>query len=171
MKTTLIILRGNSGSGKTTVAQQLQRELGPSTLLISQDVLRREMLGVKDGPHCLAIGLIEEIARYGKGKVETVIIEGIMYTDWYGMMLKELALDFEACFCYYFDLPFEETLKRHQTKINRAEFGEARMRDWWQEKDYLEIIGEETITEDESAVSIVKRILARLKGSFDYFDT
>jgi adenylate kinase family enzyme len=44
----LIILRGNSGSGKSTTAKALQRKLGRDTLVISQDVIRRDMLWVKD---------------------------------------------------------------------------------------------------------------------------
>lgn len=40
----LIILRGNSGSGKTTVAKALQKKLGRNTMLISQDEVRRNML-------------------------------------------------------------------------------------------------------------------------------
>ena len=46
---TLIILRGNSGSGKTSAAQELQKKLGRNTLVISQDSIRREMLWVPDG--------------------------------------------------------------------------------------------------------------------------
>ena len=34
----LIILRGNSGSGKTTTGKSLQRKFGRGTMLISQDV-------------------------------------------------------------------------------------------------------------------------------------
>ena len=45
----LIILRGNSGSGKTTIAKELQQVFGNNTMLISQDVIRRDMLKVKDG--------------------------------------------------------------------------------------------------------------------------
>jgi uridine kinase len=37
----LIILRGNSGSGKTTTGKALQRKFGHGTMLISQDVGRR----------------------------------------------------------------------------------------------------------------------------------
>lgn len=33
----LVILRGNSGSGKTTVARALQRKIGFNTMLISQE--------------------------------------------------------------------------------------------------------------------------------------
>jgi predicted kinase len=45
----LIILRGNSGNGKTTVATALQRKIGYNTMRISQDEIRRNMLWVKDG--------------------------------------------------------------------------------------------------------------------------
>ena len=37
----IIILRGNSGSGKTTVARALQKKFGYNTMMISQD----EMIG------------------------------------------------------------------------------------------------------------------------------
>ena len=40
----LILLRGNSGSGKSTLAHILQHKLGRGTLVISQDVIRRDML-------------------------------------------------------------------------------------------------------------------------------
>ena len=43
----LIILRGNSGSGKTTGAKELQKRFGRNTMLISQDVVRRDMLKEK----------------------------------------------------------------------------------------------------------------------------
>ena len=43
----LIMLRGNSGSGKTTIAKELQKHFGRNTMLISQDVIRRDMLWVK----------------------------------------------------------------------------------------------------------------------------
>ena len=48
LKSTLIILRGNSASGKTTIAKQLQEHFGQGTLLVSQDVIRRDMLRVHD---------------------------------------------------------------------------------------------------------------------------
>ena len=56
----IIIIRGNSGSGKTTVARKLHEILGRGNLLISQDVVRREMLNVHDCPFNLAIPLIEK---------------------------------------------------------------------------------------------------------------
>ena len=62
----LIILRGNSGSGKTTIAKELQQVFGNNTMLISQDVIRRDMLKVKDGENTKALPLLEELLRYGR---------------------------------------------------------------------------------------------------------
>lgn len=56
----LIILRGNSGSGKTTIAKELQQVFGNNTMLISQDVIRRDMLKVKDGENTKALPLLED---------------------------------------------------------------------------------------------------------------
>ena len=38
------MLRGNSGSGKTTVAKGLQELFGRGTMVLSQDMIRREVL-------------------------------------------------------------------------------------------------------------------------------
>ena len=62
----LIILRGNSGSGKSTTAKLLQRKFGRGTLVIPQDIIRREMLWVKDEMGTKAISLLIELAKYGK---------------------------------------------------------------------------------------------------------
>ena len=47
VSTRLVVLRGNSGSGKSVIARMLRdrREL----TVVSQDVLRRDVLGVADG--------------------------------------------------------------------------------------------------------------------------
>ena len=59
----LIILRGNSGSGKTTIAKELQKKFGRNTMLISQDMIRRDMLKVKDGKNTLAVPLMKELCK------------------------------------------------------------------------------------------------------------
>lgn len=60
----LIILRGNSGSGKTTVAKELQKKFGYNTMLISQDEIRRNILWVKDGIDTKALPLMIELLKY-----------------------------------------------------------------------------------------------------------
>ncbi|MCV7228585.1 AAA family ATPase [Mycolicibacterium komossense] len=44
--TVLVILRGSSGSGKSTIARRLRDRYGLA--VVSQDVLRREVPGVDD---------------------------------------------------------------------------------------------------------------------------
>lgn len=70
----LIILRGNSGSGKTTIAKRLQKKIGHNTMLISQYVVRREMLYVKDGEKPKVEELLFQLAMYGKENCEIVIM-------------------------------------------------------------------------------------------------
>ena len=155
----LLILRGNSGSGKTTIAKELQRHFGRNTMLISQDVIRRDMLWVKDGESTEAIPLMKELLAYGIKHSDIVILEGIMYADWY-KPLFELAIRLcgTEVYAYYFDLPFEETLKRHQTKPNCNEFGEEAMRNWWREKDFSDVLRERIITSEKEIQDIVTEI-------------
>lgn len=155
----LIILRGNSGSGKTTIAKELQKHFGRNTMLISQDVIRRDMLWVKDGESTEAIPLMKELLAYGIEHSDIVILEGIMYADWY-KPLFELAIRLYGTevYAYYFDLPFEETLKRHQTKPNCNEFGEEAMRRWWREKDFSDVLRERIITSEKEIPDIVTEI-------------
>lgn len=44
----LIVLRGNSGSGKTTVSRILQEKFGRNTMLILHDMVRMQILHAKD---------------------------------------------------------------------------------------------------------------------------
>ncbi len=158
---TLIILRGNSGSGKSSVAKALQRKFGRNTLVISQDIIRREMLWVCDGEDTLALPLLTEFLRYGNAHCKYIILEGILNADWY-RPLFELAIEIfkDKIFAYYYDIPFEETLKRHETKDKKFEFGEKEMRKWWNEKDFIGIIPEKVLKQEisfEEAVNIIFR--------------
>ncbi len=155
----LVVLRGNSGSGKTTIAKELQKKFGHNTMLIPQDVIRRDILKVKDGENSLAIPLMKELLIYGSSHNSIVILEGIMYSDWY-KPLFELAVQLygTGIYAYYFDISFEETLRRHQTKPNCHSFGEKEMRRWWREKDFSDVLAEVSVTDGEDMESIVTNI-------------
>lgn len=162
---TLIILRGNSGSGKTSTARLLQQKLGSGAMLVSQDVVRREMLSMKDDDRNRAIQLIYDLCMYGQKIGCTVILEGILSNKRYGDMLRRLLTDFYGDrFVYYFDVSFEETLRRHRTKSNCHEFGESEMREWWKEKDYLGTPSEVLINETMSQDEIVQMIISDVTG-------
>ncbi|MCX8129408.1 MAG: kinase [Clostridia bacterium] len=156
----LIILRGNSGSGKSTTAKMLQRKFGRGTLVIPQDTIRREMLWVKDEKGTKAIPLLIGLAKYGKQNCNIVIVEGILYSDLYMELFEMLKLEFNNIYAYYYDITFEETLIRHQTKLNRNQFGENEMKRWWRERDYIGIIPEKSITNELSLEEIVQMIFS-----------
>lgn len=160
MKPKLIILRGNSGSGKSTLAKQLQHRLGRNTMVIAQDVIRREILWVKDEPNTPALALLIELLRYGHEHSQITILEGILYADIYQTLFEEAVRLFgeEHIFAYYYDIPFEETLARHQTKSNRDDFGAEAMRRWWREKDLSPILSEQLLTEEVSLADAEEQI-------------
>ncbi len=138
----LIIIRGNSGSGKTTLAREIHNRLPRNTLLISQDTVRRDMLRVKDGKNTLGLPLFKDLLQYGYQHCNYVILEGILNAEWYEPLFKLAQQLFgDEIFAYYFNIPFEETILRHQQR-HISSFGEKQMCLWWKEKDYINFISE-----------------------------
>ncbi len=163
MESKLIILRGNSGSGKSTIAKALQDHFGHGTLLVSQDTVRRDMLKVHDRKGNLSLDLIRQITEYGKGKCEFVILEGILSNDRYGEMIHGLIQFFDGrAYACYFDLSFEETVRRHHTRSKGKEFGEESLRAWWIEKDVLGMDGEMMFGNEMTEEGVVSMILNQL---------
>ena len=125
--TRLITLRGNSATGKSTVAAEIRARYGRGLAIVAQDNLRRVILREQDIPGAASIGLIDLTARYALDHGYHVIIEGIMYADRYGPMLTRLRADHAGhTASYYFDIEFSETVKRHATKIKAAEYGKPK---------------------------------------------
>jgi len=137
MKSTLIIIRGNSGSGKTVLAQRLQNHFGTDNcLLLQQDVLRRNILHTNDHAGNPAIDLISDLAEFGQKHYPITILEGILRKDVYGDMLTELCKTFfPNILIYYLDIPFEVTLRNNNQK--ETPFSTTQLRNWWRERDYL----------------------------------
>jgi len=157
----IIILRGNSGSGKSTVAKAMQEKIGHETLLISQDDVRREMLRVRSGEHSLSVKLMKHLVLFGYNYCRVTILDGILSTVSHAELFEEIASLFkEQVFAYYFDLTFEETLKRNEQKekIIQHNVGESELKKWWREKDFLSAVHEKVITEDMDFNYIVNRI-------------
>lgn len=156
----LIILRGNSGSGKTTVANMLQVKFGSNTMLISHDMVRMEILHVWSTEGIIkSQPLMIELLKYGKQNSEITIMEGILDSKDYHRLFECAVEEYgENIFAYYYDIPFEETLRRHCTKPNRNDFGEKEMRRWWREKDFPDIIEEKVLGEDLSLEEAVEMI-------------
>jgi len=160
----LVIIRGNSGSGKSTVAKNLQHKMGYQTMLIPQDVVRREMLRVRDKEDNPSIQLVYDLTMYGNRIGYDVIVEGIFVDERYGDMLRKLIDDFIGeVHVYYFDIPIEVTLERHVSKPNAHEFGEKELREWWVEKDYLNVPQEKMIPAGLSEEEIIEMFVSDMK--------
>jgi predicted kinase len=136
--TRLIVLRGNSGSGKSSVAAEVRARHGRGIALVGQDNLRRVVLRERDVPGGANIGLIDTVARYALGHGFHVIIDGILRATTYGAMLDTLHHDHQGISrFYYFDVPFEETMRRHAARPQATEFGREEMSGWYRELDLL----------------------------------
>lgn len=157
----LIIIRGNSGSGKTTVAKELQCTLKYNTMLISQDVIRRDILNTKDGKNTLALPLMKQMLCFGYKNCEYVVLEGMLRLDWYSDLF-DLAINLygDNIFAYYYDIPFETTVERYKTKSAeiQSRFNESDMHRWWIEKDYISYIKEKTLNKELSIADTIKLI-------------
>ena len=157
----LIVIRGNSGSGKSSTALALRFAAGRGVALVQQDVIRRNLLRERDRPGGANIELIALNVRYCLAHDYDVILEGILYDAHYGAMIRGLIEEHRGpSFAYYYDIPFEETLRRRASKPNGHDYGEAEMSGWYVERDLLGVPGEQIIGPDQTQAETVAHILA-----------
>lgn len=159
-QTRLVVLRGNSASGKSTVAAAIRDRFGRGLALVGQDNLRRVVLRERDRPGASNIGLIDTVARYALDAGYHVVVEGILHADHYGAMLGRLRADHRGpTHGYYLDVPFQETLARHATKPHADEYGERELRDWYRPLDLLPDGNETVIGADSALEATVDRVM------------
>ena len=158
--TRLILLRGNSASGKSSVAAELRARYGRGLALVGQDTLRRDVLRERDVPDGANIGLIDTVARYALDHGFHVVVEGILSAAHYGTMLDALRDDHRGrTHANYLDVPFAETVRRHATKPQAAEYGEAELRDWYRPLDLLPGGAETVVPATSGLDETVERVL------------
>jgi predicted kinase len=93
----LVVIRGNSGSGKTTTAREVRRRYGRGcALLLEQDYLRRIVLREHDSSRTnpVAPAFITATARNALDLGYHVVLEGILHTDRYANVLHQLIVRF-----------------------------------------------------------------------------
>ena len=127
---------------------------------VEQDYLRRVVLKQKGNQGSAGRALIRQTALLALDQDYDVVLDGILDMDNYGDLLRELA-DRESCVlhAYWFDVPFEETLRRHSLKPTADAFGESEMREWWRNLDLCGLEGERLIPAHFSADEAVDQIL------------
>jgi predicted kinase len=165
-RTRLIILRGNSGSGKTTVARAVRLGYGRGCALVEQDYLRRIVLRELDVDGGIAPALIAQTVRFALDHGYHVVLDGILARARYGEVLADLCRAHRGrTTVFYLDVPWEETLRRHATRPQAAEFGEAEMRGWFRPRDLLGVADERVIPHDSSLEETVDLVSRELAGA------
>ncbi|MGY0497395.1 AAA family ATPase [Nocardia sp. FBN12] len=138
----LVVIRGNSASGKSTTAAAVQGRFERGRCaVVSQDVVRRNMIREPDEPDGFNIELIEQIARWCLDRGMVVIVEGILDAQRYGAMLGRLADSVDRSLFYGFDLTFDQTLARHSGRPLSAIVAPEQMAAWyhgWQPLPFVE---------------------------------
>ncbi|MGW6421441.1 AAA family ATPase [Nocardia sp. NPDC055053] len=164
----LVVLRGNSGSGKSTVAHAVQLRFPRARcLVVSQDVVRRRMLRELDAPAAVNIDLIEHVATFGLARGLIVIVEGILDVGRYGKMLERLSVSAGSVLFYSFDLSFEETVRRHASRPQAQEFSPAQMTQWYHGWQPLPFVEEVRIDASWKLESVVDQIVRDVRVAID----
>ncbi|WP_420036117.1 AAA family ATPase [Streptomyces sp. cg28] len=160
--TRLVVIRGNSASGKSSVAQGLREHYGRGVAIVGQDVIRRNVLREHDTAAGANIALLGAIARHALDAGFNVVLEGILYADRYAHMITSLVRDHRGVSaCYYLDVPLETTLTRHASKADAAyleQVTDSHLASWYRELDLLPGGLESVITADSTLQDTVARI-------------
>ncbi|MFC8349798.1 M15 family metallopeptidase [Streptomyces sp. NPDC057280] len=161
--TRLVVIRGNSASGKSSVAQRLRDHYGRGVAIVGQDVIRRNVLREHDTARGANIALLGRIAREALNAGFHVVLEGILYADRYSHMITSLVRDHRGISrCYYLDVPLEATLVRHASKADAAylaQVTDSHLTSWYREMDLLPGALETVIPADSTLQDTVARII------------
>lgn len=161
--TRLVVVRGNSASGKSSVAQGLRDHYGRGVAIVGQDVIRRNVLREHDTARGANIALMGMIARAALDAGFHVVLEGILYADPYGRMITSLVRGHRGVSrCYYLDVPLETTLVRHASKADAAylaQVSDDHLTSWYRELDLLPGGLESVIPADSTLQDTVARIV------------
>ncbi|WP_328472675.1 AAA family ATPase [Actinoplanes sp. NBC_00393] len=158
---TLVIIRGNSGSGKTTTAREVRRRYGRGAALVEQDYLRRVVLREHGGRFDpVAPAFVATTVRSALDLGYHVVLEGILDTAGYGDVLHRLVAEHAGpSSVFYLDVSFEETVRRHFGRAEPIPVSAEQMREWYRERDLLGVAGEHVVTERTGFDDAVAAIL------------
>ena len=159
---TLLIIRGNSASGKTTTAREVRRRYGRGAGLIELDYVRRVLLREhgSDGIPTVAPGYVTTMTRAALEAGYHVVLEGILHTGQYGEPLRRLIAEHPGpTAVFWMQVSFAETVRRHQQRAEPIRVTAQQMAGWYRELDLLGVPDERIIPEDSGFEQTVTTIL------------
>lgn len=169
MQTKLIVLRGQSGSGKSTVAKKLQKISQKPLFIVEQDYYKNELISPiididSSTRKSLQMKLIICNALELLDQGYDCIVEGNFSNSAYQNMFDELFKQHPSGnFMYYYNISFEESLRRHNTRDKKHEFGSDEMRQWYFENPPYGHSFEKSIPEEYSLDQTIDMILKDTK--------
>lgn len=167
-QTKLVILRGPSGSGKSTVAKLLFENATDKVAHIDQDSYRFIFKPAGGGSKPNS-GTIHKMIKHNTVTAlndgYNVILDGILSVKSYEEILESIfKVHPENNFLYYFDISFEETVRRHKTRPDKlAQFSAEDMREWYSVSHKSDHQLETLISEALSVEETLEKILAETK--------
>lgn len=163
MDTRLVVLRGPAGAGKSSVAARLLESPRP-TALIEQDAYRFGF-NVREGEAYSRTvrQMIHDSVIAALGNGFDVILEGILKAKGYREIVAALLREHPRNnHLFYFDVSFEETVRRHRGRAKVGLFTEDDMRGWYKAHDLLGVESEHVIGEDSTLDQTVELIRRRI---------
>jgi len=159
----LIILRGNSGSGKSAAALDIAKDSKDKLAIVDADHYRVNMLFPKPfNGHDLG-ALMRQNVLYCLGHGYTVIWDSIFYAnernkEYLGELLTKIHPN--ENYIFNFDVSFDETVRRHKQRHKSNDFTAQDMKEWYKPVESLGYDFEYHIPESnslEQTVDFVKQ--------------
>lgn len=128
--------------------------------MVGQDEIRRGLLKVRDTPGNASVDLIDTIVRHTVDRGFDAVVEGIFHAPTYAEMLLGLAADHRGTTtAWFYDLPWEETLRRHADK-QVSSYGEGELARWWNGRQLIPGLAERLIPTEWSLDRTVAAVAA-----------
>lgn len=103
--------------------------------------------------------MIAQTVRFALDHQYHAVLEGILSADRYAGMIRALCRTHRGTTSlFYLDVSLEETLRRHATRPQAAEFTPEDMRGWYAERDLLGFGDEHVIGEASDLETGIARI-------------
>lgn len=158
-------MRGPSGAGKSTTAKTLFEKAKNRIALIDQDhyrfIFKPAGGGSKPNSDTIHRMIRSDVLIALEGGYD-VILEGILSVKSYSKVMDDIFANHSGeNYMYYFDISFEESLRRHNTRKTRAmKFTKEDMKKWYpaahSSNHALEQIIPESFSLDDTVATILK---------------